>query len=71
MKANVNPLDRTLRFVLGAAALSLVFFGPQTAWGWLGLIAVVSAASGFCPLYRILGINAGCGTCEKKAPKVA
>lgn len=51
--SNVSPADRLLRVLLGAALLSLVFFGPQTAWGYIGLIAIVSALSGFCPIYRI------------------
>lgn len=50
---NVSPADRLLRVLLGASLLSLVFFGPQTAWGYLGLIAILSALSGFCPVYRI------------------
>ena len=68
MKANVAPLDRILRLVLGVAVLSLVFFGPQTAWGYLGLIAIVSALSGFCPLYKVLGRD-GCAACENGARK--
>lgn len=55
MKANVHPIDRVIRLALGIGALSLVFFGPQTAWGYLGLIGIITALSGFCPLYRVLG----------------
>ncbi len=57
MKQNIKPWDRGVRMILGVMALALVFLGPQTAWGYLGLIAIVSALSGFCPLYRILGIR--------------
>lgn len=53
MKRNVSGTDRILRFALGAGALSLVFFGPQTAWGYVGLIAVLSSLSGFCPIYAL------------------
>ncbi len=50
---NISHPDRILRAILGSAVLALVFFGPQTAWGYLGLIALITALSGFCPLYRI------------------
>lgn len=50
---NVSHPDRLFRALLGAGLVSLVFFGPQTAWGYIGLIAIVSALSGFCPIYRV------------------
>lgn len=55
MKANEGNLDRLLRVVVGLALLSLVFIGPQTAWGWAGLVPLVTGLVGFCPLYRIFG----------------
>jgi hypothetical protein len=56
MKSNIGTLDRILRVVVGLALISLVFVGPQTAWGWIGVIPLVTAAVGFCPAYRLLGI---------------
>jgi hypothetical protein len=49
----MGPLDKLVRIGLGGAVLSLAFFGPQSAWGYLGLIGLLSAASGFCPAYAI------------------
>lgn len=57
VRRNVNGYDRAVRLTLGAAVLSLVFLGPQTSWGYIGLIAVITALSGFCPIYRFLGID--------------
>ena len=54
---NVGNTDRLLRIVLGVFLLSLVFFGPKTPWGWIGLIPLVTALIGWCPLYTLLGIN--------------
>ena len=54
---NEGNVDRGLRVVVGLAVLSLVFVGPQTAWGWVGLVPLVTGLAGFCPLYSILGIN--------------
>lgn len=59
---NEGALDRTLRVVLGAAILSLVFVGPQTPWGLLGLIPLATGAIGSCPVYTLLGLN----TCPMK-----
>lgn len=58
-----HPIERVLRVLIGLAVLSLVFFGPKTAWGWLGLVPVITGASGLCPLYTLLGIS----TCPRKA----
>ena len=57
MKANEGVLDRVLRTMVGLVILSLVFIGPRTPWAWLGLIPLVTGLVGFCPLYRLLGVN--------------
>jgi len=62
MKRNEGNLDRVLRVVLGLVLLSLVFVGPQTPWGWVGIIPLATGLVGFCPIYRILGLN----TCPLK-----
>lgn len=54
---NEGTIDRALRVVAGLAVLSLVFVGPESAWGWVGLVPLVTGLVGFCPLYSILGIN--------------
>lgn len=54
---NVGPTDRALRAVLGLAVLALAFVGPRTPWGYLGLIPLLTAVVGFCPLYALLGIS--------------
>jgi len=57
---NEGTVDRVLRVVLGGALISLVFIGPQSSWGWVGLVPLVTGLVGNCPLYSILGINS-CG----------
>lgn len=57
---NEGLVDRALRVIAGAAIVSLVFVGPQTAWGWVGVVPLVTGLIGNCPLYSILGINT-CG----------
>ena len=60
---NVGRLDRVIRVALGLALIVLVFVGPQTPWGWIGVIPLVTALAGFCPAYRLFGIR----TCQRKA----
>jgi hypothetical protein len=54
---NEGTLDRIIRIGVGAAVLSLVFVGPKTPWGWLGLVPVLTGLIGYCPLYALLGIR--------------
>ena len=61
MTVNIGTIDRVLRLVIGVVLIALVFVGPQTPWGWLGLIPLATTAFRFCPLYSLLGMN----TCAK------
>lgn len=54
---NEGTIDRVLRIFLGVSLLSLVFVGPQTPWGWIGVIPLITGLIGSCPLYTILGLN--------------
>jgi len=64
MKNNEGALDRIVRVVVGAGLLSLVFIGPHTPWGYLGIVPLATGLIGFCPLYAALGIN----TCAVRKP---
>ncbi len=54
---NIGTVDRILRIVVGLILISLVFVGPQSTWGWIGVIPLLTAFIGWCPLYRLLGIK--------------
>jgi hypothetical protein len=60
IKRNEGRADRTIRVVVGIALLSLLFVGPQTPWALIGLVPLLTGIIGFCPLYRIFGMNT-CG----------
>lgn len=57
MKTNEGKIDRVFRVVVGLGSLSLVFFGPQSLWGLVGLVPLLTGAIGFCPLYKVFGLN--------------
>ncbi len=57
MNKNEGSVDRVARVLLGSVLLSLVFFGPHTWLGLLGVIPLFTGIVGFCPLYRVLGLS--------------
>jgi hypothetical protein len=57
MQANVGGIDRVLRIVVGLVLISLVFVGPQTLWGLVGIVPILTALVRFCPVYPLFGIN--------------
>ncbi len=54
---NVNRAERIVRVIVGIGLVSLVFVGPQTPWGWIGVIPIVTGLFGTCPLYTALHIS--------------
>ena len=59
---NVGGIDRAIRLILGIFILSLIFWGPHSLWGLLGLVPLLTAMIGWCPPYSLLGIS----TCKRK-----
>lgn len=57
MLANVGKSDRMIRIALGLVLLSLVFVGPQSLWGLIGIVPLATAFINFCPVYQALGVN--------------
>jgi hypothetical protein len=63
MKCNSGGLDRILRIVVGLVLVALAATGMVGAWGWIGVVPLLTGAIGFCPAYTLLGMN----TCKTKA----
>jgi hypothetical protein len=61
-KTNVGGIDRVLRIVLGLVLIGLTLAGTIGAWGWIGVVPVLTGALSTCPLYTVLGLN----TCPMK-----
>lgn len=62
MTHNEGSLDRALRVIVGIALIAMVFVGPKAAWGWIGVVPLITGLVGFCPLYRLVGLN----TCPRR-----
>ncbi len=57
MGKNVGHVDRIARIAVGLILLALVFVGPRTPWGWIGLVPLLTGLISWCPLYTLLGFN--------------
>ena len=57
LPANEATIERILRVVIGLGVLSLVFVGPKSNWGLLGIIPLFTGAIGSCPIYTVLGFS--------------
>ena len=56
-KPNVGTVDKVARILFGLVLLSLVFVGPKTPWGWIGIVPLLTGVINFCPLYTLIGLS--------------
>ncbi len=59
---NENGFDRFVRIIVGLFLIALVFTGPKTQLGWIGLVSLLTGLVGFCPAYTLFGIS----TCRRR-----
>lgn len=61
MDINEGMLDRTLRVIVGlaliASPLGVYGIANAHAWGWIGLLPLVTGLVGWCPAYTLLRIK--------------
>lgn len=59
MARNVGTTDRIIRIIIGLAVLSLLFVleGNLRWLGLIGLVPLLTAVTGNCPLYSIIGLS--------------
>ena len=62
MTINVGTFDRIARIIIGIAliAFALGYIAPGTSWawvGWIGVVPILTAIFGTCPLYSIVGMS--------------
>ncbi|MBZ5639742.1 MAG: DUF2892 domain-containing protein [Acidobacteriia bacterium] len=64
---NEHPIERGARILVGLGLLAIAFFGPKTPWGFIGVLPLLTGASGTCPLYSLLGVS----TCPARSRKAS
>ena len=57
---NVGNIDRAVRIIAGLALVGLAFTQTLGVWAWIGVIPLVTGIIGWCPAYKLVGINT-CG----------
>ena len=59
MGKNVGRVDRWIRILIGLVLLSMLLFveGNLEWWSLLGLVPLLTAAVGRCPLYSLCGVR--------------
>ena len=62
MTVNEGTLDRTVRAIAGVLLVAAWLLGWLSGTfavvlGIVGVVLLLTAAVGFCPLYRVLGMN--------------
>jgi hypothetical protein len=63
LAVNEHPIERGVRVVAGLALVALAFNGTLGAWGYIGVVPILTGTLGTCPLYTLLGIS----TCPVKS----
>ena len=54
---NEGTADRLFRVALGIVLLALVYVGPKSAWGLVGLFPLATGLLGSCPAYTAFGVS--------------
>ena len=62
MGINEGSLDRVVRVVVGLVLMAMAATGKVGAWGWIGIVPLLTGLVGFCPGYKLFGFS----TCPLK-----
>jgi hypothetical protein len=57
LPTNEHPIERILRVVVGVILLSFAIVGPHAAWGYFGLLPLLTGVVGTCPVYSFFGFD--------------
>jgi hypothetical protein len=57
MIRNVGTIDRAIRVTAGAALVVLALTSVIGAWGYLGVLPLLTGALGNCPAYKLFGVS--------------
>ena len=56
MKKNVGNVDKAIRIVLGVAIIAFGTYN-QSWWGLVGIVPLITAFTGWCPAYSLIGVS--------------
>jgi hypothetical protein len=59
---NVGTLDRAVRIGAGVLLVALAAMGTIGAWGYIGVVPLLTGIAGTCPAYSLFGLS----TCARR-----
>lgn len=66
MTKNVGIIDRIIRVAVGLLLLAIPLLAGGSAWGYVGIVPLLTGLIGWCPPYKLLGISTVCKSCCTK-----
>ena len=57
MQKNEGTVDRVLRVSAGLILIGLAATNVVGAWGYIGIVPLLTGVIGMCPVYTLLRIN--------------
>jgi len=57
LKVNEHWVERIARVGLGVVLVGLAALGTVGAWGYIGVVPILTGVAGTCPIYSLLGIS--------------
>lgn len=57
LPVNVHPIERVLRIAAGAALIGAAYTGAIGAWGYSGVVPILTGLLRTCPAYTLLGVS--------------
>ncbi len=57
MQTNTGTIDRGLRIAVGLTLIALAATSTIGVWGWIGVVPLATGLIGWCPAYKLIGVN--------------
>ncbi len=57
MKVNVGTVDRVIRIGAGVVLIGLAYVGTIGAWGYIGVLPLLTGLVRVCPAYWLIGVD--------------
>lgn len=57
LTVNEHIIDRVVRVTLGLTLLAAATTGTVGAWGYIGVVPLITGLAGTCPIYTVFGIS--------------
>jgi len=67
MDKNQHLIDRGIRVAIGLAMLIAFWTNNHLWWGFFGIVPILTAITGWCPIYAVAGINTRTGAAPQGA----